>query len=166
MFFAQVVLYFALFILFVMVVSAVIGVPFLPAHRKQAQKMMELADIRPGMRVVDLGSGAGRLLFLAAARGAIATGYELNPFLCLWTNVMIKIKGLSGKVKVHCRSMYDADLSNIDVAFTFLFPKPMIKLAPKLFAELRPGSTVVSYAFSVPGHTPIKKEQGIYVYKV
>lgn len=149
-----------------LVVSAVIGVPFLPTHRKQAIAMIQLAELRPGMRVIDLGSGAGRLLFLAAAEGAEAVGYELNPTLYLWTLMVIKLKGLTGRVTVRCRSLYQADISRADVVFAFLFPKPMVKLAPKLFTELKSGATIISYAFSIPGHTPVKKEQGIFVYKV
>lgn len=152
--------------LFTLIVSAIIGVPFLPTHRKQALAMMEIAALRPGMRIIDLGSGAGRLLFLAAEHGAEAAGYELNPVLYFWTLLVIKLKGLSGRVSVRCQSLYQADLSAADVVFAFLFPKPMEKLAPKLFTELKPGATIISYAFSIPGHTPIKKEQGIFVYKV
>ena len=127
---------------------------------------MEIAALRPGMRAVDLGSGAGRLLFLAAALGAETVGYELNPILCFWTRLAIKLKGLSGRVSVRCQSLYQADLSEADVVFVFLLPKPMKRLAPKLFTELKPGAIIISYAFSIPGHTPVKKEQGIFVYKV
>lgn len=152
--------------MFTLIVSALIGVPFLPTHRKQALAMMRLAALRPGMRVIDLGSGAGRLLFLAAREGAEATGYELNPILYFWTLLITRLKGLSGRTQVRCQSLYQADLSEADVVFAFLFPKPMEKLAPKLFTELKPGATIISYTFSIPGHTPIKKEQGIFVYRV
>lgn len=150
----------------VMFISVVVGVPFVPTHQKQARLMMELAGVAPGLTVIDLGSGAGRLLFLAAARGAAAIGYELNPLLCLWTKIMIALKGQKGQVQVLCRSLYDADVKGADVVLTFLFPKLMAKLGPKLFAEMKSGSRIVSYAFSIPGHEPVKKEQGIFVYQV
>ncbi|MBI5729032.1 MAG: hypothetical protein HY983_02205 [Candidatus Magasanikbacteria bacterium] len=166
MIFLEVLLFILGVALFTVTLSSIIGVPFLPTHHKQARAMMEFAALRPGLRVVDLGSGAGRLLFLAAERGADAVGYELNPVLYFWTLLVIKLKGLSGRVSVRCQSLYQADLSGADVVFAFLFPKPMAKLAPKLFTEMKPGATIISYAFSIPGHTPIKKEQGIFVYKV
>lgn len=128
--------------------------------------MIEIAALRPGMRAVDLGSGAGRLLFLAAKRGAAIVGYELNPILYLWTLLIIKLKGLSGRVSVRWRSLYRADLSEADVVFAFLLPKPMERLAPKLFTELKPGATIISYAFSIPKRAPVRKEQGIFVYRV
>ena len=85
-------LFVILFVLIVLIISASVGVPFLPTNYKRAKQMMDLADIKTGSSVVDLGSGAGRLLFLAAARGATAVGYELNPILCWWTKIMIFLK--------------------------------------------------------------------------
>ena len=150
----------------VMFISAIVGVPFVPTHRRQARLMMDLAQIGPGSRVVDLGSGAGRLLFLAAARGATAIGYELNPFLYIWTKIMIWLKGLSHRVEVRCQSLYKADVSQADVILAFLFPKPMQKLGPKLFVQLPLGARIVSYAFSIPGVEPVIKQEGIFVYDV
>lgn len=153
------------FITIVSAISALIGVPFLPTHMKQARVMMELAEIKPGMKVVDLGSGAGRLLFLAAARGANTVGYELNPFLVVWTKLMARVKRLP-LVAVKCQSLYDADLKDVDVVFAFLFPGPMKKLSAKLFSELKPGAKVVSYTFLIPDKQPLVKKEGIFVYQV
>ncbi len=150
----------------VSVLSVFIGVPYLPVHRKQAEKMMELAELKPGMKTVDLGSGAGRLVFLAAENGAFATGYELNPFLVWWSRMMARIFKLDKLVDIKLKSIYQADLSQMDVVFAFLLPKPMEKLEKKLFTELKPGAMILSYSFSIPNRTPIKKEQGIFVYKV
>lgn len=141
-----------------------LGVPFLPTHKKQAIKMMEFAQIKAGTKVVDLGSGAGRLLFLAARAGAIAVGYELNPFLVLWTKLEILVTGNQSKVKVFYKSIYDADIKDMDVILMFLFPPHMKKMVEKL-KEAKPGTLIVSYAFALPEWELIKKEQGIYVYR-
>ncbi len=150
----------------IMFISVFVGVPFVPTHKKQARFMMELTGISPGMNVIDLGSGAGRLLFLAAARGASTIGYELNPFLCWWTRLEARFKKIASQVTIKRQSIYDADVSQADVVLAFLFPEAMKRLGAKLFAEMRPGSLIASYAFSIPGHEPIKKEQGIFVYQV
>jgi predicted RNA methylase len=154
------------FLFIVFVISVFVGVPFLPTHRKQAKKMIEFAKLKPGMVAVDLGSGAGRLLFLAAATGARAIGYELNPFLVLWTRFMAVVKGVGGNVEVKWQSLYQADLKNIDVVFAFLFPGPMEKLRSKLFSELRPGAKVISYVFAIPEKKTVLTEEGIFVYEV
>ncbi len=127
--------------------------------------MMELGQVGPGKQVIDLGSGAGRLLFLAASRGAVAHGYELNPFLVWWTRLVARLRGLSSRVTVERASIYSADVSKADVVFTFLFPGPMERLAPVLFKTMKPGATLVSYTFSISNATLHTKEQGIFVYK-
>lgn len=147
-------------------ISALLGVPFLPTHRRQAKLMIELAEIKPGMRVIDLGSGAGRLLWLVANQGAMVTGYELNPWLYVWTKLMIIVKGLFKCVTVKFKSLFEADLRDVDVVLAFLSPGMMRKLESRLFAELKPGAKIVSYTFSFPNRTAIKKQEGIYVYRV
>jgi len=146
-------------------ISCLIGVPFLPVHKKQARVMMDMAQIKLGEKMAELGSGAGRLFSLAAARGAKATGYELNPLLVFWTKLMIFLKRLNGRVDVKWQSIYAADLKDTDVVCLFLFPGAMAKLSVKLRQELKPGARILSYTFSLPGWDPIKKEQGIYLYK-
>lgn len=159
-------LYFPLFVLVVFVFSPIfLGVPFLPTHRKQAKKMMELAEIKTGTKVIDLGSGAGRLLFLAAKNGATAIGYELNPFLVWWTRLVIFLTGQQKKIIVYYKSIYDADISDADVILLFLYPPHMKKLTDKIFSEAKDGAKIVSYAFQFTDRTPIAKEQALYVYK-
>ena len=141
-----------------------LGVPFLPTHKKQALKMLELAGLKPGMKVIDLGSGAGRLLFLAASQGATAVGYELNPFLVLWTRLVILILGKQKQIKVFYKSIYDADIADADVILMFLYPPHMKKMTDKL-QQVKPDAKILSYTFSLPGWAPVTHEQGIYLYK-
>lgn len=133
----------------VVALSGVIGVPCLPTHRKQARKIIELADLSLGQQVIDLGCGHGRLLFLAAKTGAISVGYELNPIL-VW---YIKIRAWFQKqhnLKVYCQSLFDADVSQVDVVFCFLYPTYMKRLQNKLFKEMKPGAKIISYTFPFP----------------
>jgi hypothetical protein len=58
----------AAFVFLVLLISCLIGVPCLSTHQKQAELMIELGEIKTGMKVVDLGSGMGRLLFLDTVR--------------------------------------------------------------------------------------------------
>jgi len=148
----------------ILIVSAIIGVPFVPTKKDVALKMIKLAEIKPGTKIIDLGSGAGRLLFLAEKLGATAVGYELNPFLTLWTKFVAKLK--NKKIKIYTRSIYDADLSDADVVFTYLMPGPMKKLADKLYSELKPGAKIITNSFSIPNKKPIKKSGEIMVYTI
>lgn len=142
-----------------------LGVPFLPTHRRQARRMMELAQIKPGMKVIDLGSGAGRLLFLAAAQGAQVVGYELNPFLVLWTKLMILLKGKRGQIKVFYKSIYSADIADADIIFLFLYPTHMKKLETKIFTEAKHDVKILSYVFQFHSYVPVGNKEGIFIYK-
>jgi cyclopropane fatty-acyl-phospholipid synthase-like methyltransferase len=149
-----------------MLISIIVGVPFIPVKNNQTQKMIALANLKLGMTVIDLGSGAGQFLFKSAKLGANAIGYELNPILCIWTRILIFLRGLRNKVKINCQSIYKANLSNVDIVFTYLMPGPMEKLADKLFSELKPGAKIISFAFAIPDCTPLKQEGRIFVYLI
>lgn len=142
-----------------------LGVPFLPTHRRQARQMIEWAQIKSGMKVIDLGSGAGRLLFLAANQGATAVGYELNPFLVIWTRLMILLRGKRGQIKVFYKSIYDADITDADIIFLFLYPPHMKKLEAKIFSETKSAVKILSYVFQFHNYVPVDNKEGIFMYK-
>lgn len=54
---------------------------FVPSDDATVSAIMALADLRPGDRLIDLGSGDGRILRAAVARGATAVGYEIDEEL-------------------------------------------------------------------------------------
>lgn len=69
--------------------------PYVATIKAKIGTILELAQIKPGQTVVDLGSGDGRLLFAAAQKGAIAIGYEINPLLIWLTRIKAKLRGYS-----------------------------------------------------------------------
>jgi hypothetical protein len=54
------------------------------------------------------------------------------------------------------KNFYNQDLSKADIFFCFLTPKAMLKLSAKFESELKPGTRIISYAFSIPGWSPEK----------
>lgn len=150
----------------VMAFSAIfLKVPFVPTHKKQARVAIELAQIGSQSKIIDLGSGGGRLVFIAAKTGATAVGYELNPFLYFWCKTISWLRGCNN-AKFIFQSIYNADLTSADVVFTFLSPAHMNKLSDKFAHELKSGAKVISYAFCWPNHTPAVKKEGLFVYQI
>ena len=143
-------LLFALFFFF-LVLSFYTGAPYVPSKLKAARRMIELAHISKGTRVVDLGSGDGKLLFLTSQHGAIATGYEINPFLVLYTN----IKAFIFLHHVHAvwKDFWKADISKADIILLYLIPWKMKKLEGKILRETKPGTRIISNSFIFP-HIP------------
>jgi len=146
--------------LFYMCVAFISGAPFVPTKHSAAEAMIRLARIKKGSRVYDLGSGNGKLLLLAASRGARAVGYEINPWLVLWSN----LRGAPTRWK----NFWHANISDADVIFVYLLPNRMEKLASKLKKECKKGTFVVSNSFIFP-HWKILREDAvkhIYVFRV
>ena len=117
--------------------------------------MLELAEVRPGDLVFDLGSGDGRIP-IAAARdfGARAVGIEIDPALVARARQNARDAGVDGRVTFRTGDMYAADLSGATVVTLFLNPRPNLKLRPRLQGSLGPGARIVSYIWGMGDWQP------------
>src|SRR3989344_756875 len=152
--------------IFYLCLAFLTGAPFVPSRNPTAKKMIELANIKPGMKVYDLGSGNGKLLFLAAQKGATAIGFEINPLLVLWTWIrkMLSRQSKTGfnpadGVTVRWQNFWHTNLSDADVVFVYLLPWRMEKLAAKLKKELKPGTLIVSNSFIFPNWQILREDK-------
>jgi len=129
--------------------------PFVQTPLEVAKKMLELSQIKRGEVLYDLGCGDGRLVILAAKEiGANAVGIELREDLIERAKTEIKRFNLEDKVKVVHSNFFDVDISNADVVTLYLTSSANERLKPKLEAEMKPGSRVISHDFKVPGWKP------------
>lgn len=156
-------LVFALFF-FYLVLAFYTGAPFVPSTHTTAAAMIRHAHIKKGMRVYDLGSGNGKLLFLAAKRGALATGYEINPFLVLLTNVKALFSPHRNRIHAIWKNFWQADLSKADVILLYLVPWKMDRLEKKLLREVRPGTRIICNSFLFDHLPCIEKDTDNHVY--
>ena len=53
--------------------------PYVPTPQDVVERMLDMAKVKPGEYLIDLGSGDGRIVVTAAQRGARAYGVDLNP---------------------------------------------------------------------------------------
>ena len=142
------------------------GAPFLPTDERNVDDMIRSSGLKPGELLVDLGSGDGRILIAAARAGARAEGWEISPFLCLWSQWKIRRAGVADKAKVHLGSYWTETFRQADVVTLFLITSQMGRMEKKLRSELPVGSRVVSYAFKFP-HWELadKTGRGVYLYR-
>lgn len=142
-------------------------VPFVSTDKAVAQKMVELAQLRPGQNVYDLGCGSGTILFLAEKYGARCTGYELvRPVY--WLAQLQKTFRRSS-VAFRCQDFFQANLSDGDVIFCYLFRPVMNRLYAEKWPELKPGTKLISHGFPIdelkPVHVETVRKAKIYVYQ-
>lgn len=140
------------------------GAPFIPTDKKKLPTIIKLAGIKSGQKIVDLGSGDGRLVIALAKAGAEAHGYEINPFLVWWSRYKIKRAGLKEKAFVHQKGFWRANLQPFDLVVLFGIGHIMEKLEKKLKKELKPGAKVVSNCFTFPNWQHSIKEGPILLY--
>ena len=118
-----------------------------------------------GKKVVDLGSGDGRIMIAYAKSGASVRGYEINPLLVIAARNNIRKAGLQFKAQAYWKSFWNQNLSDADIVTIFGVPHIMASLEKKLQTELKPGARIFSIAFPFP-HWPLEyHEENIYYYK-
>ena len=127
------------------------GAPFVPTGQEKVFRMLKLAALKKGETLVDLGSGDGRFVLLAAEKGARAIGVELNWVLVLWARLRIWAAGLGDVARIVRSNVLTYDLRGVDVVICYLSPEMNKKLQAKLERELKPGARVLTNTFSFKG---------------
>jgi tRNA A58 N-methylase Trm61 len=129
--------------------------PFVQTPVEVAKKMIQLADLRPGQKLFDLGAGDGRLVIMAAQdTGASAVGVEMRDDLIERARTEIKKLSLEGKVTMVHDDFFNVDLSEADVVTLYLTTSGNERLRPKLERELKKGARVISHDFKVGSWKP------------
>lgn len=130
-------------------------VPFVETGRSTVQKMLELANTGSTDVVYDLGSGDGRIPIMAAQKyGARAVGIEIRPELVKKARRNAKEAGVDSLVEFRQGDLFKADIREATVVTLYLLPEVNMKLRPKLFEELEPGTRVVSHDFDMEHWRP------------
>lgn len=125
--------------------------PHVPTSEEVVRKMLELAELKSGEKLYDLGSGDGRIIIMAAKDfGAKTVGIELRADLVQFTRKKIEEFGLTEKVRVIHGDLMQADIADADVVTLYLTTSANEKITPKLEKELRAGARVISFCFRVP----------------
>ena len=134
-------------------------VPFVPTPENVVDKMIELAGVKKGDVVYDLGSGDGRIVIAAAKRGARAIGFEIDPDLVAESRANIQKAGVQEFAEIRNQDILTVDLSGASVVTMYLLPDVNLKLRPNLQKQLKPGSRIVSHAFDMGDWKADKVEQ-------
>jgi SAM-dependent methyltransferase len=125
---------------------------------------LDLVGARPGETVIDLGSGSGDVLLVAARRGCRAIGIERDPYYVNLSRRRVILSGLADRVTIRRQAIAEADLSTADMVYVYLSPADTQRLAAKL-RTLRPGVRIVSRLHAIPGLSG-SRYGDLYLYRV
>lgn len=127
---------------------------FVPTPQEAVEKMLELAQLKKGDVLYDLGCGDGRIVVTAAKKyGVKAVGFDVDPERIKESLANVKTNGVENLVTIKKQDIFTLDLSEANVVTLYLLPSLNAKLIPQL-QKMKPGSRVVSYSFDMAGAKP------------
>jgi SAM-dependent methyltransferase len=130
-------------------------VPYVVTPLPVVDAMLELAAVGRDDVVYDLGSGDGRIVIAAARdRGARGVGLEIDPRLVAQSTRRAEEAGVGSRTQFMTQDLFQADLRPATVVTLYLTRELNVRLRPKLLAELKPGSRVVSHRFDMGDWKP------------
>ncbi|MCQ4297019.1 50S ribosomal protein L11 methyltransferase [Pseudomonas stutzeri] len=149
-------------------VAPELDVPYVPTPDRVVARMLEMADVKSGDTVIDLGSGDGRIAIAAVRdRGAdSALGIDLDPERIEEAEANAKSAGVSDKVSFEQGDLFKKDISEATVLTMYLLPRINLRLRPVILDTLKPGTRVVSHAFGMDDWPADRTDYvgGSYVY--
>ena len=131
---------------------------YVPTPQEVVEDMLKLGGVKKGDVLYDLGSGDGRIPVTAAKKfGIRAVGIDIDPQRIREARANAKIAGVEKLVEFRQEDLFKADFSRATVVTLYLLPDLNQKLRPRLLAELKPGTRVVSHQFDMGTWKPEKK---------
>lgn len=128
-------------------------VVWVPTSQTLVDRMLDMAGLTPQDRLVDLGSGDGRLVITAAKRGATARGIEYNPDMVALSRRAATAEGVAARATFEHADIFQSNFRNATVVTLFLLPDLNMRLRPTLLA-MEPGTRVLSNSFTMEDWEP------------
>ena len=135
---------------------------FVPTPNDIVSAMLRLAAVARKDTVYDLGCGDGRIVIAAAQKyGARGVGIDIDPDRVAEATENVKNARVADLVKIVRGDLFEADISEATVVTLYLLTELNRKVRPKLLRELRPGTRVVSHAFSMGGDWEPERQESV-----
>ncbi len=125
-------------------------VPYVPTPDEVVTQMLQIANVKKGDVLYDLGSGDGRIVIAAAQKyGTRGVGIDINPERISEANANAQAAKVTDRVQFRQQDLFKTDLSEATVVTLYLLPDINVKLRPQLFKQLKPGTRIVSHDFDM-----------------
>jgi len=132
-----------------------LDVPYVPTKEPIVDRMLQMAKVKPGDVLYDLGCGDGRIVIAAAKRfGIRGVGIDIDPVRIAEAQENARTAGVADRVKFIQGDLFDADIKDATVVTLYLLPEINLRLRPKLLSELKPGTRIVSHNYDMGDWKP------------
>ena len=128
---------------------------YVPTPEELVDVMLDMARVGKDDVVYDLGSGDGRLIITAAKKyGASGVGIDIDPQRIAESRENARKSGVEDRLRFLEQDLFESDFHGATVVTLYLLSELNLRLRPQLFAQLRPGTRVVSHAFMMGDWQP------------
>jgi hypothetical protein len=132
---------------------------WVPTPEALVDKMLTMAKVTASDFVIDLGSGDGRTVIMAAKKyGARAQGIEYNPDMVALSTRRAQEAGVTDKARFMKADIFESDFSQATVITMYLLPELNLRLRPKLL-DMKAGTRLVSHAFTMGEWEPDERAE-------
>ena len=149
-----------------------LDVPYVPTPQAVVNRMLEMAQTGPNDIHYDLGSGDGRIVVTAARDFKVkkGVGVDIDPVRINEANVNAKIAGVTDRVTFFKTDLFAFDFTEATVLTLYLLPDVNVKLRPTILDKMKPGTRVVSHAFTMgdwrPDNQDVVQGEALYFWTV
>ena len=154
-------------IIAVFLLTVLFGAPYVPTHKKELIKLFKAINLSEKDTLVDIGSGDGIVLKMASSFNARAIGFEINPFLVLFSKVRLR---KCKNVQIYLKNFWTVfPIENITVFYTFGHQEriyKMLNLSPLQANTQKSPLLFISYGFEIKNLKPFKISGAHFVYKI
>ena len=123
---------------------------YVPTPQELVDVMLQMAEVKKGDLLYDLGSGDGRLVITAAKNhGARAIGIDIDPERIAEEQNNAAAAGVEDKVEFRQADLFKSNFKDASVITLYLLNELNVRLRPQLFEQVKPGTRIVSHAFNM-----------------
>lgn len=123
-------------------------VVWVPTPDDVVERMLDMAEVKAGDTVIDLGAGDGKIAIAAGKRGATAIGVEYNPEMVKLAQCMVRVEGVGDRTRIVEGDIFKIDFDEADVVTMYLLPS-LNRCVRHRILDMAPGTRVASHQFDM-----------------
>ena len=128
---------------------------YVPTPQQLVDVMLQMADVKKDELLYDLGSGDGRLVITAAkVHGARGIGIDIDPQRIAEAKENAAAANVEDRVEFRQADLFKSNFKDAQVITLYLLNELNERLRPQIFAQVKPGTRIVSHAFSMGDWEP------------